>query len=146
MENLKKEFEERYKDYMMPVIIDKSEASDINPTKTAPKSKKVVPEESNDNDVKKRAKSSTKKSLPDHLNAIFASDNYEDGEDISVSDQNSIASNGDDVQKTSKCATTTTTATTIRNSSGKRIEWEPLRFPPLPETGDFDINEVSQSR
>ncbi|KAJ1921416.1 DNA-directed RNA polymerase [Mycoemilia scoparia] len=131
MENLKEEFEERYKNYMMPVAVDKQQImNDKARSKTATeKQQDAKTDEKSANGIAKKQK----KSLPEHLNAIF--DDAEAEEDSGDVDELALSGNTKDNRSNGH----------VEMINGKRIRWVPLEFPPLPERGDFDINEVLQS-
>ncbi|KAJ1679183.1 DNA-directed RNA polymerase [Spiromyces aspiralis] len=148
MENLKKEFEERYKDYMMPVVDNgtaPSASSGNQAGNTSGNNKAVAGTKGEKGRATKLSARVTKQSLPDHLNAIFAEGNDEDtsieGEDPVADACNPANASASKAAGGDQCSNQNMTPTI----SFMRVKWEPLTFPPLPKTGDFDINEVLQS-
>lgn len=129
MENLIAEFKERYKDYRVP----QSELIDKHAEKDETTSSSLFGDEldfDKELELEKQKKENEKK---DALNAIFgmadAPETDGDGDEDDDEDE-------DEVEKKPKKR--------AHNTKYKH-SWEPLTFLPLPEKGEFDINEVKKS-
>ncbi|KAI8980813.1 hypothetical protein BDB01DRAFT_906773 [Pilobolus umbonatus] len=128
MENLLNEFKERYKNFRVPVStpIDPKtgDFQDIDPFALADSSSLFE----NDAENEKRTKEEEQKNA---IKAIFGLGADEAEEDEEIIDE------VEGEEKPKKLASS--------NTSKFKYTWEPLTFMPLPEKGEFDINEVKKS-
>ncbi|CAO0798336.1 unnamed protein product [Mucor circinelloides] len=128
MENLIAEFNERYKDYRVP----RTELVDKNAEADEAASPSLFGDESDfdkELELEKQKKENEKK---DALNAIFGI------ADTSETDLDADEDEDEDEEVVKK-------PTKKRSSTKYKHSWEPLTFLPLPEKGEFDINEVKKS-
>ncbi|KAI8981732.1 hypothetical protein BDF20DRAFT_425039 [Mycotypha africana] len=142
MENLMSEFKERYKNYRVPktVLIEEEEARKNK--KNTPSSILFADDSSQLDDMLESEKKQKEQEKKDALNAIFGLEEDDDttGEDFEGDDE---VENEEEVEEEEEAPKKK--AKKGRGNAKFKYSWEPLTFPPLPERGDFDINEVKSS-
>ncbi|KAI8063310.1 hypothetical protein BC940DRAFT_335978 [Gongronella butleri] len=139
MDNLINEFKERYKDYQVPTTHELEPASASAAKKRGRRTTKNAKTDDFADDASASPLTSSSSSARTPMSAeeaMFGSmDDDEDDDDLidEVEPDTAAESGLDDENDATQAA--------------KRYHygWEPLTFAPLPEKGEFDINEVKQS-
>ncbi|RCI03293.1 DNA-directed RNA polymerase [Rhizopus stolonifer] len=146
MENLLQEFQERYKDFRVPLskpigsekgkeIMGDDDGPVVGPTLFG--NPEVLVKELEQEKHKK------KEEKKDAFKAIFGIDTEDENVTEDAEDAEDTEDIIDEVNGDTKKSKTTSKS---KNSRKYEHTWEPLTFAPLPARGEFDINEVKKSQ
>lgn len=148
MENLLKEFQERYKNYKVPVMyeVDQDDPESMQDVSQDPKGKLSAygfADPAIVNDELKKGSSAKDRAEKDAMEALFGGYDEDDTDEPSDAVAAADMNGGEEMEEEEAAA-----PRKKKKRGGVRKfkhTWEDLTFLPLPEKGEFDINQVKNS-